>query len=208
MKDVDTIINEIISKEHKILNEIQQESIDVYIFILEQYKRGDILKNCVFQFIFRSYYRLDNAGLSSGQKARFFKMLSLKQRSLSKILEELYKIQTLKYKNTIQFSFATKLLNMLDANSPIFDSQVANVIGQRVTGKTKEEKIKSCEKIFEYLTILYKDLLSDKRIKLIIRKCKNKYDKKNKCSDVKILDFILWSLGKINLLKNNHAKIK
>lgn len=208
MRDVNIIISNILSKEHKILNEIQQESIDVYIFILEQYKKGNILNNHIFQFIFRSFYGLDNAGLSIEQKEKFFKLLKEKQNDLNKILDDLYEIPNRRNLKGIQFVFATKLLNMLDSNSPIYDSQVANVIGQRVMGITREEKIQSCKEIFRNLESLYKTLLDDKRIKNIISKFRVKYDKQNKCSDAKILDFILWGLGKINQLEKKNAKRK
>lgn len=208
MEDHKLIIDNIIDRKKDIFNEIKQESIDVYIFLLEQYNEGNILNNYLFQFIFRSYYRLDNAGLSPNQKEVFFKLLNNKEKNLSKILNALYKIPTLRGLNTIQFSFATKLLNMIDSNCPIYDSQVGDVIHQGVGGNTKETKIQSCVQILENLESLYKMLLGDKKIRDIVSKFRIKYDKQNKCSDAKILDFILWGLGKINQLENKNRNKK
>ncbi len=152
----------------------------------------------MFQFVFRSYYRLDNAGLGDLLKKHYFKLLADKQTNLEKILVELYKIPSLKNINTIQFSFATKLLHTIDENKPIFDSEVSDVIHRKVTGKTKDEKIKSCIKIYQEIENLYKELLLDERIKKIISKIRLMFSvKENDILDTKILDFIIWSLGKI-----------
>lgn len=208
MEDHKLIIDKIINRKEDIFNEIKQESIDVYIFLLEQYDEGNISNNYLFQFIFRSYYRLDNAGLSPECKEVFFKLLNNKEKNLNKILDTLYNIPTLRGLNAIQFSFATKLLNMIDSNSPIYDSQVGDVINQRVTGNSKETKIQSCNQILVNLESLYKILLGDKKIRDIVSKFRIKYDKQNKCSDAKILDFILWALGKIKQLENKNRNKK
>jgi len=208
MEDHKLIIDKIINRKEDIFNEIKQESIDVYIFLLEQYNEGNISNNYLFQFIFRSYYRLDNAGLTPEWKEVFFKLLNNKEKGLSKILNTLYKIPTFRELNTIQFSFATKLLNMIDSNSPIYDSQVGDVINQRVTGNSKETKIQSCVQILKNLESLYKMLLGDKKIRDIVSKFRIKYDKQNKCSDAKILDFILWALGKIKQSENKNRNKK
>lgn len=53
-------------------------------------------------------------------------------------------------------------------------------------------------KIYEYLENTYKDFLQNERIKKIILQFKSKFNVKNgEISDVKVLDFIIWSLGKL-----------
>jgi len=57
----------------KILN---KESFDVYSFLNNEFQNTeDITKNNLYQFIFRSFYRLDNAGLTSELKSRYFELL-------------------------------------------------------------------------------------------------------------------------------------
>ena len=90
-----------------------EESIRVYEW-LEAHKEKP--ENPVFQFVFRSYYRIDNAGLTSDWKVRYFEFLSQRERSLKTILEGLYHIPTKKKVKSLQFSFATKLLHTLDAS--------------------------------------------------------------------------------------------
>lgn len=145
--EINKIIEEISNKQGGILSNIDKESIDVYLFLKKEYKKGNINNNLLFQFLFRSYYRLDNAGLSSKLKKRYFELLAKKEQDLTKILLELYKIHTLKGKNSVQFSFATKLLHTIDNKKPISDTEVLRVFHKNIPGK-KLEKIKYCLRVY------------------------------------------------------------
>ena len=196
-------IKEICERQDAIFLNITRESVGVYLFLKDEYKKGNVKNNIVFQFVFRSYYRLDNAGLTDEFKKRYFELLADKQTDLEYILSELYKLETLKGKNSIQFSFATKLLHTLDNNKPIFDAEVARVIHRSVTGIGKEEKIDSCRSIYNDLIGIYYNLINDEGIKKIIFKFRKKFDVSPKrMSDIKVLDFIIWSFGKLNKKKS------
>ncbi len=201
------IIEKVYERWDEIISNINSESIDVYLWLGNEYNKGNVKNNLVFQFVFRSYYGLDSAGLTDEQKKCFFELLADKEVSLEKILEELYELPTLrkKNKNTIQFSFATKLLHTINNNKPIFDAKVSAVIHKNKRGNDRESKIKSCLEIYNFLKNLYSDLLNNEKIKKLISKFRSKFDvTENQMTDIKILDFIIWSLG--NLEENNRAK--
>lgn len=192
------IIKEIDEKQDDIISNLNFESIAVYSFLKDEYVKGNIQSNLVFQFVFRSYYRLDNAGLSNKLKSRFFELLAEKQTNLGTILSELHKIPTLKGKNTIQFSFATKLLHTIDNNKPILDSKVAILTNIKPKGSDRDTKIRSCIEIYDSLEKLYAELKEDYKIKKVISKFRLKFEANDeKISDTKVLDFIMWSLGKL-----------
>jgi hypothetical protein len=168
------------------------ESIRVYEW-LEYHKENP--DNPVFQFVFRSYYRIDNAGLTSGWKVRYFEFLSQREARLKTILEGLYHIPTKKKVKSLQFSFATKLLHTLDTSQPIYDSKVAELLGLPVKkGKDFAANINTCIAVYEKLREAQQQLLSDEGIKNQIAALKNHYN--SQISDEKALDFLLWSAGK------------
>ena len=168
------------------------ESIRVYEW-LESHKEKP--ENPVFQFVFRSYYRIDNAGLTSDWKVRYFKFLSERERSLKTILEGLYHIPTKKKVKSLQFSFATKLLHTLDTNQPIYDSKVAELLGLPVKkGKDFAANINTCIAVYGKLQEAQQQFLSDEGIMNQIAALKARYN--SQISDEKALDFLLWSVGK------------
>lgn len=70
------------------INKLSTESFDVYGFINDEFKNTeDITKNHLFQFVFRSFYRLDNAGLTQEFKTRYFQLKD-KNEKIDKYLEQ------------------------------------------------------------------------------------------------------------------------
>lgn len=169
-----------------------EESIRVYEW-LEVHKKEP--GNAVFQFVYRSYYRIDNAGLANEWKVRYFELLGQGESDLKLILEGLYRIPTLRKVQSLQFSFATKLLHTLDCRQPIYDSKVAKLLDLPLKkGKDFAANISTCLTVYENLLALQKQLLSDQGIKRQITAMKNCYH--SQISDEKALDFLLWSAGK------------
>ena len=150
------LINEMISRSKEIIKTLDHESIEVYKFLLSEFNKSDVRENLVFQFVFRSFYRLDNAGLSPEFKTRFFELMQEnrdnKSIELEGILRELEKYPRIKEERTdekkgsFQFSFVTKLFNTINPEFPIYDSKVSKAIfgsSYSPTG-TFENKLKVC----------------------------------------------------------------
>lgn len=179
----------------QILNNIDQESIDVYCWLKNDFKKKGC-NNSLFQFVFRSFYKIDNAGLSLEQKKLYFKLLENREENLKKILIELSEIETLNERKTVQFSFATKLLHTLNNDRPIFDSQVGLAVNKHVNGNNLEKRINSCLELYDFLQEFYQKMLANKKIATSIKTFKKKFSAEE-ISDAKALDFLLWSLGKL-----------
>src|SRR3989338_4741846 len=147
------------------------------LFLKNEYKKGNIKNNNLFQFVFRSYYGLDRAGLGDKLKERYFELFADKEIDLEEILDELYEVSNQRGQNTIQFSFATKLLHAIDNNSPISDAKILRVFyKRRRTDGSKEEKIKSCLEIYEFLKDTYSCFLQEGQLKKLILKFREKFD--------------------------------
>jgi len=157
--EFEQIVEKISNRQDEILSNITIEDVVIYVFLKNEYNKSNILSNFVFQFVFKTWYGLNNAGLSDEIKVHYFELLKNKQTDLRIILSELYEIPMLRGMHAIQFAFATKLLHTINNDYPIFDSKVGNVINKRVTGRNKNEKIDSCIEIYDYLIDLYKKLI-------------------------------------------------
>ena len=101
----------ILENKDKALNKLDVECFHVYNFIKEQFNQTeDVRNNHLFQFTYRSFYRLDNAGFTPEFKKRYFELLQeyrSKPIVLKDICIDLYEYKTRKGLNSVQFSFAT-----------------------------------------------------------------------------------------------------
>ena len=190
-------------KSALIIENLQEESIAVFCFIQDQKDNGSVTENKLLQFIFRSFYRLDNAGLTNTFKNRYFQLLEdskSKDSNLRKICEDLYEIKNHKDQNTLQFSFATKLINTLNPKLPIYDLQVAKMYAYKNLPTTKpfQERLESYMSFYEHLDSDYQKIFEKGLLQPAISKFDNKFEKyKDKICQNKKLDFILWSAGKL-----------
>lgn len=184
-----------------IISNLKQESVDVYQFLKHQYINTDITQNLLFQFVYKNFYRIENAGLSSEFKSVYFNLMeenrNKKNQDIGEIIKRLYSIPNLRGLNTFQFSFATKMLNTIDENYPIYDSEVARVFEfKNPTTKELESRIKiSVEKIDE-IKYSYSCILENELIINTLRLFDQKF-LDNSLSDIKKIDFIFWSAGKL-----------
>lgn len=206
--EVEKLIARVRKKLAEILNNLDRESIDVYNFLNSEFKKGDVSKNHLFQFVFRSFYRLENAGLSPDFKSRFFDLMEVnrdnKSIEIEGLLRELEKYPRLKEnkteekKGSFQFSFVTKLINTIDPEFPIYDSKVSKaIIGSSYspTGEFKD-KLKVYSARHDVIRKTYLYILENESFKFIFSKFDNSFPD-NKLTELKKLDFIFWSYGKL-----------
>ena len=98
--------------------------------------------------------------------------------------------------NKIQFSFTTKLLNIIDDEKyPIYDSNVAKAFGFSSAYGDITQYIEQYNKITE----TYKSLLED--YMNIIGNFRGIFPQSNNLSNMRILDIIIWKIGE-EIIKN------
>jgi len=195
---------EINSCSLEIVGNIQEESLATYCFIHDQWNGSSAVDNKLFQFVFRSFYRLDNAGLTDEFKNKYFELLEAvrnKEVNIKSVCETLYEIENRKGSKSLQFSFATKLANTVNPLLPIYDSEVAKMYGYKppLTYKPLSERIENLLKFYKYLSDDYTKVLHDGSIEMTLNTFDKKFPKyQDKISNFKKLDFIVWSAGKLH----------
>lgn len=191
----------------KIIENIDFESVEVYNFLKSQFEISNVTENYLFQFVFRSFYRLDNAGLTPKFKIEFFRILeeirNQKTFNFEKILKQLYNFPNRKGQNTLQFSFVTKMLNTIDNKMPIYDSEVAKMFN--VSRPYYNEFDKKLEVYLNQLNLVqesYEKIIKGNLLPIVNEKFNQKF-KKHNLEEMKKLDFIFWSAGKIKKKQEN-----
>jgi len=205
---IDFLINSIKNHKKRIFSKINSRIRDLerYFYIKKEYEKGNVKNNLEFQKTYKKFY------VMRFLVQRFFKeyfiILSNRETDLRKILDILYTIPRKNGTKAIHFSFVTKLLHTKNNDLPIYDSLVGEAFGLKVIGHNKEDKINSCIKIYDKLKRYYKKLLTNERIKKIILDFRKNFNcGKEKISDTKVLDFIIWSKGQLEKPSKSSPKL-
>jgi len=210
MNDLFSICEKINHNSESIIDNLDPESIVVYKFIQSEYKKGNISKNHIFQFAFRSFYRLDNAGLTREFKKSYFSIfeetIKKENPNINETLLSLSNIRNFRDQNTVQFSFVTKMFHTIDNSRPIYDNEVISVFGfkQPYNIKDLHKKIEKYNQQYQNICDCYLTIESENLIKSSIEKFHNKFTD-HKLSITMVLDFIFWSAGK---LINENEKLR
>ncbi len=179
-----------------IIDGVGREAIDVYLFLFDEFARGSIREHWLFQFVFRSYYQLDSAGLTDDFKAAYFECMEEARGGaavdLAGIVGRLRAIRNRKGQESLQFSFVTKLANTVNPRYPIYDYQVAQCF--RFTApynyKTWEVRLGEYLDFYGWLRAFYENALATNSMKCLIDRFMSVYAPKAcRIPPVKILDF-------------------
>ncbi|GGP26837.1 hypothetical protein [Silvimonas amylolytica] len=186
-----------------VLDALNKESIDVYRFLSERYLSVDPGADAVFQFMFRSFYRLDNAGLTPKFKQRYFDLMQDAKEAgradLVSIVKELWKFPNRKGQQSLQFSFATKLAATVDPRLPIYDAEVASLFGFQPPHPSKpfEVRLDTYLSFYCKLRRLYEQTLTNNQLNFTRTLFREKFTcNEAQVSEQKALDFIFWAAGK------------
>lgn len=121
--DTHALANEVNQYSDEIVKNLKEESIEVYCFLKEQFEKTNVIDNKLFQFVFRSFYRLDNAGLSDDFKTHYFLLMEENRNNPSilpsAIAQQLSHHLRLKGDKSFQYSFATKINSLHRINVSI-----------------------------------------------------------------------------------------
>ena len=157
-----------------IIDGVGREAIDVYLFLFDEFVRGSIREHWLFQFVFRSYYQLDSAGLTDDFKAAYFECMEEARGGaavdLAGIVGRLRAIRNRKGQESLQFSFVTKLANTVNPRYPIYDYRVAQCF--RFTApynnKTWEVRLGEYLDFYGWLRAFYENALATNSMKCLI----------------------------------------
>lgn len=188
---------------HLIVENIAYESVAVYLFLRDEYARGNIITNHVFQFVYRSFYRIDYAGLTDNFKNEYFRLLESHREGnnvdLRQLVRQLNDIPNHRGDRTIQFSFVTKLANTVNENFPIYDSNVAYVYGFRrpLSNKPFDSRLDEFMNQYDELRNSYSEIIDGRLLEEALEVFRGRFGQQMHV--VKKIDFIMWSCGNLRM---------
>ncbi|SFG29716.1 hypothetical protein [Pontibacter chinhatensis] len=207
---LENITNHINANAAAITENLAHESIEVHKYLMQKFSRTNAAEDLLFQFLYRSFYRLDNAGLTAEFKTAYFNIFEEERANqhpnIKAILQKLRNFKNKKGQENVQFSFATKLANTINNSYPIYDSEVARVFGySRPLDKDFDKKVDKYLLQFQHIREAYDKILAENLLKPTIELFNNRFQG-HSLPEMKRLDFIFWSAGK--LLKKEVATRK
>lgn len=186
-----------------------------YYLIRDKYLSNNLDEE--FKRVFCNFYIMNAPmGLNNLQKIEFFKLLSSKETSLDKIMRVLYEIPGYGNTHRLFLSFGTKLLHTVDEKLPIYDGNVAYVLGLSTQTQTGpfEDKMKNRIDIYEELKKIFKTFSENNEMRDYLKGIRKELENKARIdnfqwqdkyvSDTKLLDSLLWALYPI--LKSAQAE--
>jgi len=166
----------------------------VYSFLKDEFLNGDVSCNPLFQWAFSAFYGMGIVPVE-GKAAFFSKMESLRNTCAGicarQLTEELRPAMGKRY-----FSFATKMLNLLDDTGyPIYD---------RMVGLVFQKPFNPDETRLDHQHSIYLDIIDTYR-SLKDHPIVGRFRKRFNCKKIgymKILDSVFWKLG--SMMDQNH----
>jgi hypothetical protein len=186
-----------------VIDTLDPESPEIYVFLMDRFAHTDVSSDLVFQFVFRSFYRLDSAGLTKAFKYEYFAALQRLRASstidIETVATHFHAFPRLKGDNTLQFSFVTKLAHTIDPSAPIFDNEVAQVFGfRRPASGTFTERLHGHLEFHTWLRSTYQTVIAKGLLARTIDLFRQQFARQARViGETKTLDFIFWSAGKL-----------
>ncbi|MBM7551727.1 hypothetical protein [Thalassobacillus pellis] len=197
-EDIESLL---LDEQETIVNKIDPEKIDVYLFLHDLFKKTDVTTNRVFQFAFRHFYKLDNPSLTQEFQDRYFEIMEQqrndKHSSIVNVVTELYEIKNHKGNPTMQFPLATAMLHTLNPNFPTYDSDVAKAFDFSSTYHLNGfyKKMKRYVDQYQHTFDTYKILMERESLAPMFDHFETRFPR-NGLSKVKKMDLMVAELGK------------
>lgn len=149
-----------------------------------------------YQARFRNFWTMNVARLSDGFYASYFGLLSNSAtQSLTNLCETLHGASLRSDgRQTLQFSFATKLRHTLDPHLPIYDSRVARffLFREPPSDLPLEERISRLMVFYDFLRTEYARVINDGLLVSAVSDFRQQFNP-SQHTDEKIIDWLVWA---------------
>lgn len=165
-------------------------NLDTYIWLQDNLHKCDVSKSREYQRKFNGYYRM--IWVSQKWRKLFYNLFQFKK-TQNPDFNLILLILFTKGGKRFEVSFSSKMAATINPSLPIIDSVVLrNLQLDPVTVHTWDKWTK-VKKLYNKIRKLYSKFLASKKGRYLVAEFKKQYPDK-KISEVKMLDFVLWSI--------------
>ena len=164
--------------------------LDKYKVIEDQVHKVNVAIDADFQRTFNGFYIVRrNEDWRKVYYDLFERVKDSGDVSFPYILEELYRLT-----GNVEASFASKLLATLKPEMPIWDRYVVQNLNIKVPSASDPDRIRKVEELYDGMVNWYADFLKTENARECIAKFDEVLPDYAWLSDVKKIDFFLWSI--------------
>ena len=149
----------------------------------------DDIDNPVYQKKYSGYYRVRR---NPDWKREYFRLMAdfrgRNNLTFGEILLRLYQAT-----GQIEASFSSKMLATLDANMPIWDSNVLKALKLRLKGKNTEIRFSNAVVLYDCICSWHKTFLRTDQARELVERFDQEFPEYETMSATKKIDFILWA---------------
>ena len=175
-----------------------------YVWLTRNLRDRSVSADEAYQREYSSYWGLNGAGLGKEFRDAYFCHLEELKRdskpgveSVEAVARRLWKVPVNRSgRRSLQFSFASKLVHMVNPNLPLYDSRVEDFYFLPPTSAS--EKLEAKMESYRFLVEEYDRVLTDGILSSSIQKFRDKFHPDSACySDIKIIDTLIWKFAAV-----------
>ena len=152
-------------------------------------RMADAPENPEFQKKFNAFYRVRR---DEAWRSEFYQLMEDFRKKDDPYFGEVL-LRLHQRTGQIETSFASKMLATLDANMPIWDSNILRVLHLKLTGTTPELKISNAVVLYDKIRRWYQDFLQTETARIILQRFDREFPEFTDMSPTKKIDFVLWA---------------
>lgn len=165
-------------------------NLDAYCWIMDRVRQTDVSQDADFQRIYDYFYRVRrNETWRDAYFTYFEQAKGIPELTFETVLTELFLLT-----GQIEASFSSKLLATLNPEMPIWDQYVLKNLGMKMPlGGSKDTQLKAAIKLYREICQWYREYLGTEEASVCIHALDKLLPSDVQLSDVKKVDYILWS---------------
>lgn len=190
-----------------LLDNIPFETISGYHELRQMYAELNVVEDKPFQEKFISYYKLTGTGVNPEFLERYFEIMENHKKrdgivDFRLIRRAVYGAQPKKKLTSAQFALLSRLANLVDDESPLYDNPIAAFFQFDPPTQTKldsRERLNVYMELFRDVRLCYADIVEEKRIRELnmVFKIKLKSYGDYTVSPVKRIDFLVAAASRL-----------